>query len=281
MKKFYAIILLAVITLTQQDALSQVYLGVYGLRTSGYNAQSPDIGGGMGINFLGDQKKIKNTSLPLKFQAGFDFNFSGLGHRTFQNVPLSSQPGATRVTLSNSIFTMNVIGQLVYPNKSIFTPYANAFGGYRGTISNLTINPNVQTVGVESETQKTLSSVHGLNYGVGAGLLTKLWKNGQLDVGFMYNETIGGGRITDLNTAYANNNGINLDFKNRPNALLMIKVGLVFYIKASESDDDDCDCKCKHRHRSSSTWGGGSWGGWSGGGRSSSVHINLGGGGAK
>jgi len=281
MKKIYAMILFAVISLTQQDAFSQVYLGVYGLRTSGYNSQSPDIGGGFGFNILSDHKAIPKTNLPLKFQTGIDFNYSGLGRRVFNNVPLSSQQGGAKATLSNSLFTVNVIGQLIFPNKSIFTPYANAFAGYRGVVSNLTINPNVHTVGVESETQKTISSAHGLNYGIGAGLLTKLWKNGQLDIGFMYNETIGGGRITDLNTAYANTNGINLNMKNRPNALMMINVRLVFYIpEGKDTDDDDCDCKCKHKHRSTTTRVGG-WGGWSGGGRPSSVKINFGGGRAK
>jgi len=274
MKKIYSTLLLAATILVWQNANAQVYLGVYGLRTNGYNTKSPDIGGGFGFNIFSEYKAIPKTNLPLKFQTGIDFNYSGLGRRTFNNVPLTSQVGGARATLSNSLFTVNLLGQLIFPNKSIFTPYANAFAGYRGTVSNLTINPNVHYVGVESETQQTISSVHGLNYGVGAGILTKLWKSVQLDVGFMYNETIGGGRVTDLNTAYSNSNGINLDMKSRPNALMMIKVGLVFYIpKGKASDNDDCNCKC---NRSRSYSSGRST--WSSSGKSSSIGVHIGGG---
>lgn len=277
MKKIYAIILLAIFCI-QQDACSQVFLGVYGLRTNGYNVKSPDQGWGIGFNVLSDYKAIPKTNLPAKFQTGVDFNYSGLGQRIFRNVPLTSQPGLAKATLSNGMFAMNLIGQLAFPNKSRFTPYGNVFLGYRGTFSQLTITPNVQAPGVEYETDQPISSVHGLNYGVGAGMLTKLWKNGYLDLGFMYNETIGGGRVTDLSTAYSNSNGVNLDLKTRPNALMMIKVGLTFYIlQGEDTDDDDCDCKCKHRRSSAGTRFGGGWGGWGGGGRSSSVGINFGG----
>ena len=282
MKKLYAITLFVSISLMQQVALAQVYLGVYGLRTNSYDIKSPDIGGGFGMNILSDYMAIPKTNLPAKFQTGVDFNYSGLGHSTFQNVPLNSQPGLAKATLSNGIFTINLIGQLSFPYKSRITPYGNAFLGYRGTFSDLAITPNTHTPGVESQTNKSISSAHGINYGVGAGFLTRIWKTSYLDLGFMYNETIGGGRVADLNTAYSNSGGINLNLKNRPNALMMIKVGFVFYIpKGKDTDNDDCDCKCKHRHRSTTRVGGGSWGGWSGGGRSSGVNINIGGGRAK
>ncbi len=279
MKKTYAIILLAVFCI-QQDASSQVFLGVYGLRTNGYNVKSPDQGWGFGFNVLSDYRAIPKTNLPAKFQTGVDFNYSGLGRRTFRNVPLTSRPGAASATLSNGLFTMNFIGQLAFPNKSRFTPYGNVFVGYRGTFSQLSITPNTHLPGEQYETDQEISSVHGLNYGVGAGMLTKLRKNWYLDVGVLYNETIGGGRITDLSTAYSNSSGVNLDLKSRPNALMMIKVGFTWYIPEGDDTDDkdDCDCKCKHNHSSTRTRVGGGWGGWGGGGRSSSVGINIGGG---
>jgi hypothetical protein len=263
-------------------------LGIYGFRASSTNYINPDIGGGFGMSLLSKEKPLSSTTTtltaiatkinsPLRVQFGGNFNWSGLGHITFENVPLTSQPGLARTSINNSFVTLNVVGRISAPNKSIFTPYADAFVGYRGTFSSLQITPYAHTQGTNYTTSDNLAAVSGLNYGVGGGFTTMLNKKKtiKLDLGVSYMQQFGGGEIVDLNRASADNNGVNLNMKNAPNGIAMINVGLQFWI-----DDDgknDCNCNCKH-HRSSSVIGvGRGWGG--GGGRPSSVGVHFGGGG--
>ncbi len=277
MKKTYLALFVAILFL-QQNTRAQGWLGIYGLRASSYDIKKPDIGGGAGVSFLSGGKEIDKARPGILFQAGFDINYSGLGHRTFRQVPLlAPQMGSAQVRLSNGLLTTNVLFQLAYSNKSIFRPYANAFIGYRGTFSDLTIDPNNRQPGYESETEKSLASAHGLNYGLGAGLLTKLKRNIWLDIGVSYAEMIGGGQMADLTTAYSDKNGVNMNFKNAPNSMMLIKVGLQFYIEKGNDrndDKDDCHCKCRKSGRVYS--GVGLGGGWNWG-RSNNVGINVGG----
>ncbi len=305
MKKTYSIILVALIYLTQQNATAQLWMGVYGMRTNSTNTlTSPDVGGGLTMSFLSDFKSLsppakkilelspanKVKEIPvqktgMKVQYGGNFYYSGLGQRNFNNVPLlTPQVGLAKVNLSNTLFSMNVMTRFSFVNPSIFIPYFDLFAGYRGTLSNVTVtsyNQNYQAPSNQNQNQgdKPLASVSGLNYGVGGGIMTSLGKRIKLDIGVSYAEAFQSGRIADLNTAYANQSGINLNLKTAPNSMMMINVGLLFYLYDDESSKDDDDCKCKHHHNSSSSvrWGSGGWSG--SGGYSGSVGMHIGGGG--
>lgn len=284
MKKQYYIIILVLLFALQQQSISQVWMGVYALRSNSNAIKNPDIGYGGGMSLMSKGKALEKDGKGLRLQLGGDFNYSGLGHRNFSHVPLSApQVGDARVTLSNGLLSMNMLFQLSLPNKSIFIPYGNAFLGYRGTFSSLSITPYQRNPGYESETDKSLSSAHGLNYGIGAGILTKLRKNLYLDIGATYSEMAGGGRIADLSSAYSTGQGINLNFKSAPNSMTQIKLGLVWYIELDDDDHhdkknekDDCNCKCERRDRVRVGSGWGLGGGWNFG-KSNGININGGG----
>lgn len=296
MKTIYSCILFAALScITWQNASAQVWMGLYGFRANSTNYLNPDVGGGFAMNFLSKEQSFakaptsvstevaQKVKSPLQWQMGMNFYWSGMGHRTFDNVPLTSQPGFARCNINNSFIAFNVIGRLSVPNKSIFTPYADFFGGYRGTFSSLTITPYQHMIGTSTQTSQNLSTVTGLNYGVGGGITTDLnkQKSIKLDIGVSYLEQMGGGQIADLQSAWADNTGINLNMKHAPNGIVMLNVGLLFYL---ESTDDDDDCDCKHHHSSYSPGNtrvglGSGWGTLGGGGRSSSVGVHIGGGG--
>jgi hypothetical protein len=266
-------------------------MGLYGFRANSTNYINPDLGGGFAMSWLSKETSFskpptaisnevaQKMKSPLQWQMGMNFYWSGFGHRTFENVPLTSQPGLARCAINNSIVAFNILGRLSAPNKSIFTPYMDVFAGYRGTFSSLSITPYQHLIGTKTQTDQTLATVTGLNYGIGGGITTNLnrKKTVKLDLGVSYIEQFGGGQIADLRSAFADNSGINLNMKHAPNGIVMLNVGLLFYLEGD--DDDDCNCHSKrHYHSSSNTRVGGGWGSW-GGGRSSSVGVHIGGGG--
>ncbi len=320
MKKYAAIIFVAIIWLTQQNAKAQMYMGVYGMRTNSINTlASPNVGGGFGMNFLskGDTLGYKNTWFPKVIQFGGNYYYSGLGQKTFYDVPLlAPQMGQSKVILSNAMFTINAMTRFSFPNHSVFTPYVDLFGGYRGMYSNLTVIPYLQ-YNTQTQSKQSLASVRGLNYGIGGGILTSLGKRVKLDIGVSYSESIQSGNMVDLNSAYADANGINLNLKNAPKGIMMVNVGLVFYLDGSSvTMSKGCDCNPTYYNpvysppvrnsngnwgggsysppshsggtRSSGNWGGGSsWGGGgnfggsNGGGGHVGIHVGGGGGRAK
>jgi len=233
MKKYSAIILVAIIWLTQQNAKAQINMGMYGTHTNSVNSlASPDVGSSFSVRFLsiGDSIGAKKKTSPIIMQLGGELYFSGLGKKTFYDVPLlAPQMGYSKVTLTNSLWCVNAIARFSLPNKSIFTPYADVFAGYRGTRSNLHILPYVIDY-QQSKTNQSLESVDGINYGMGAGILTSLGKHTKLDMGVSYAQAFQNGNIADLNTAYADANGINLNLKESPNGIMMVHVGLIFYL---------------------------------------------------
>lgn len=292
MKTIYSRLFFAALScIILQSASAQVWLGVYGFRASSTNYINPDIGGGFAMSFLSKETPLsaQTTTLtavaqkinsPLRMQFGGNFAWSGLGHTTFENVPLTSQAGLARTQISNCFLTFNVLGRISAPNKSIFTPYADAFVGYRGTFSSMEITPYVHTVGTQYSTSNNLATVSGLNYGVGGGFTTMLNKKKtvKLDLGISYMEQLGGGQYADLNRTSADNSGINLNMKHAPNGIVLVNVGLQFWI--DDDGKDDCHCNCKHHRNYSSTRVGGGWGSWGGGGGArSSVGVHVGGGG--
>lgn len=296
MKTIYSCILFAALScITAQNASAQVWLGLYGFRSSSANFPRPDVGGGFAMSFLSKEQSFgrapatttlpkansaitQKINSPLQWQMGMNFYYSGLGHRTFDNVPLTSQPGLARCNINNSFIALNLMGRISAPNKSIFTPYVDMFAGYRGTFSSLAITPYQHAYGTQAQTDQNLSAATGLNYGVGAGFTTNLDKSKhmKLDIGVSYIEQMGGGKMVDLRSAWADNSGLNLNLRPVPNGIVMLNVGLLFYLEGDGRDD--CNCNCRHHYYPSSgvRMGGGSWGG---GGRSSSVGVHFGGGG--
>lgn len=278
MKKLY--ILIAFLA-GHQIVNGQVWLGVYGLRANTTATAIPEIGGGFAFSLMSDDKLLSRTyaQSPLRVQYGGNFYWSMLGHRDFYNVPLAApQSGLAAVTLRNSFVGMNGLARLSLPNKSRFTPYGEVFLGYRGTFSTMSIDPGQRSQEYEEESSRILASAHGLNYGLGGGLTTHLTKSKRirLDIGVSYIEQAAAGRYVHLASASADNYGINLSYRPAPTGILMMNVGLLFYIEDDGSvDDDECNCNCRHR---SSAWVGGAIGGWSGS-KPNNVRINTGGGG--
>lgn len=283
MKTVYSLILLTLLTVAQ-NTQAQVWMGVYGVRSNTINSLKPDIGGGFMMNFLSKGTKIGNekSTSPLQVQYGANFFWSGLGRRSFDNVPLMApQTGTARVNLANSFFGMNVMARISMPNKTIFTPYGDIFGGYRGLFSTLEINPYYNNYyGTRgNQTNKTLSSVSGLGYGFGAGIMTTLSKRVKLDIGVSYSQSVGSGQYADLNSAYSDASGINLNMKSTPNGIVMFNFGLMFYLEDDGTHtSNNCHCNTNRSYGRVGGWGGG-WGGGSGGGGRSNVGIHIGGGG--
>ncbi len=284
MKKLYAIILLTLLT-AAQSTQAQVWMGIYGIRSNTLGSVGPDVGGGFAMSFLSKGSKLgaEKSTLPFEIQYGANFLWSGLGNRTFNNVPLlAPQVGLAQVTLSNSFFGINVMGRISMPNKSIFIPYADVFGGYRGMYSNININPYYHSYGYKNNSDQTLARVKGLNYGLGGGIMTKLSERVRLDIGVSYTQSFGGGQYVDLSSAYSDASGINLNMKSAPNGIVMFNFGLMFYIEDDGTRSNDCNCKHSRSYgRSGWGWGGGGWGGShsGGGGGHSNVGIHVGGGG--
>ncbi|MGZ3865501.1 MAG: hypothetical protein ACXVC6_04370 [Bacteroidia bacterium] len=291
---------IAVALLLQQNTQAQVWLGGYGIRTnSSSTISNNDLGGGFAISILSDAKgsgpapktlpadnlakTLDSHKTEFQFQVGGSFYYSGLGHKNFYEVPLTSAAGVAKVNVSNSMWGMNLIGRMSFKNPTIFTPYVDAFTGYRGMQSGVTVTPYVQAPNTAKDTRQTITSLSGLNYGVGGGIMTNLTKRVRLDLGISYSEAFQNGHLTDLQTAYQDLSGINLNLKNAPSGFLMMNFGIQIYLYDDGKDDED-DCPCKQnsstptRSTSRSSGWGGSWGG-SGGGRSSSVGIHVGGGG--
>jgi hypothetical protein len=294
MKKSYSLFFACITVFMLQNIRAQVWLGVYGLHTNSTgNLLSPDVGGGFAISMLSEQKKLttvptakmpagttpsdimKDGSTGFRFQMGGSFYYSGLGQRSFTNVPLNApQIGLARVTLSNALWGMNLLGRMSYANKSIFTPYADAFIGYRGTYSGLDIVPYMHIAGYEPQTTQSLSQVSGLNYGIGGGIMTNLTKRIRLDLGVSYSEAFQyGGHVADLRTTYSDASGIYLTMKDAPNGLLMVHAGLQFYIR--DNGNSNCNCNCNHGSTRIGT--GIRAGGWGGGGTRSSINVHSGG----
>jgi hypothetical protein len=259
---------------------AQVWLGIYGIGSKTAETLRPESGGGFGFSLMSrEQSTAKaNANARLKVQYGMNFYWSTLGHRSFHNVPLASpQNGLSKVTLNNSFFGLNALARLSFTGKSRFTPYGEAFLGYRGTFTSMTIDPYQRNYGYEEETDKTLASVGGINYGLGGGLTADLTKSKRikLDLGVSYIEQIGGGRYGDLATASAGQNGINLAMKPAPMGIVMFNLGLLFYIEDGDDDRSDDDCHCRCGGRRASTWFS-TGSGWSGG-RANHVNVNIGG----
>lgn len=270
---------LVVISLTQQNAKAQVWMGVYGMRPNSLTTLNPDIGGGFGMSFLskGDTLGNKKNSIPLLLQYGGNFMWTGLGHRNFENVPmLYPQSGLAQVSLNNAVWGMNFITRFSAPNKTIFTPYVDVFGGYRNTLSTLNVNPYAHDYyGNKNGSSQNLSSVSGLNYGMGGGILTNLGKRIKLDVGVSYMQSLqSGGHIADLATAYADAGGVNLNLKATPINLMMVNIGLLFYLEDVGHHNRNCNCNCGSRSSVRTGWGA-YRGGYSGG----NVGTHIGGGG--
>lgn len=280
MKKLYMLLLFLA---GYQMVNGQVWLGVYGLRANTTATTIPEIGPGFAFSLMSTDRAVSkaNEQSPLRMQYGMNFYWSLLGHRDFYNVPLAApQSGVAAVTLRNSFMGLNGLARLSLPGKSRFTPYGEVFLGYRGTFSTLSIDPGQANYEYEEETSRNLASAHGLNYGLGGGLTANLTKSKRikLDIGISYIEQVATGDYVHLPSASAGNYGLNLYFRAAPTGILMMNVGLLFYIEADTSEDDDEDCNCNCRQRSS-TWIGGSIGGWSGG-KANNVRINIGGGGS-
>ncbi|HXB42216.1 MAG TPA: hypothetical protein VNZ49_16875 [Bacteroidia bacterium] len=278
MKTIYSLILLTLLTVAQ-NTQAQVWMGIYGVRSNTINSLNPDVGGGFAMNFLSKGSKLgaEKSTLPFQVQYGGNFFWSGLGHRTFSNVPLlAPQIGTARVNLSNSFFGFNVMGRISMPNKTIFTPYADVFGGYRGIFSTLEISPyyNYYYGNRGNQTNKTLSSVSGLGYGFGGGIMTTLSKRVKLDIGVSYSQALGTGQYADLSSAYSDASGINLNMKSAPNGIVMVNFGLMFYLEDDGTHSTSCHCNTRTYGRVGG-WGGG-WGG--GGGGRSNVGVHVGGG---
>lgn len=262
-----------------QFTKAQMWLGVYGYRLNSTEIAHPEVGGGFGMNFMSKELNPgggTGTSF-LKVQYGFNFNFTFLGQRTFQNVPLvAPQMGLAKVTLSNSLMSTNIQARVTAPNKSIFIPYGEVNLGYRGTFTSMDIYPYQHVGNYSNQTSVTLAAVSGLNYGIGGGVMTNLGKNKKvrLDLGVMYMEQAGSGHYGDLANTQTDASGVNLSMKQVPNGVLMMNVGLLFYLEPGK--DDDCDCKCKH-HTSGGRFGFGG-GRWWNMGMPSSVNVHTGGG---
>lgn len=287
MKKPY--LLLCMIALCYA-APAQVWLGVYGFRSATTHSLRPEIGGGFAFNLMSKGLATSKaaaapptsvTGAKFQIQYGMNFYWSGLGHRTFYNVPLAfPQAGLAKVRLQNSFFGINALARLSLASKSIFTPYGETYLGYRGTFTTMNVDPYVNNYGYEEESDKTLASATGINFGLGGGVTTHLNKSKRirLDVGVSYIEQLAAGHYVDLSTASAGPSGMNLNLKSAPGGILMLNVGLLFYIEGDDTGDDDCNCKCKHRNRAaSSAWIGTGRGGWNGG-RSNNVNVRFGGG---
>lgn len=305
MKTKITFFLLVLIYMAQQDASAQVWMGIYGMRTnSSGTISNTDLGGGFGMSFLSDARDISALKRPvevnllnnnlaksigdhsnaLQLQVGGNFFYTGLGQRNFYSVPLTSAAGIAKVNLSNGMWGINAMGRLSYKNPSIFTPYVDVYTGYRGMYSDATITPYVQQPNKAIDTRQPLTSLSGLNYAIGGGIMTSLTKNIRLDLGLTYSEAYQSGHMADIANATSDPAGINLNFKNAPNGFMMVNFGIMFYIRGGYGDDDDCPCREKNSgsagttYRSSGTrWGSGSGWGSSGGGGRSSVGIHVGG----
>lgn len=269
MKTHYFFFLVVVIELTQQNAKAQVWMGLYGMHTNSVNTLSPDAGIGFNVSFLSKEKPFWGTSPPakqtvlsdnkteakenqkaaakqkngLQIQFGGNFIHTGLGHKTFYDVPLlAPQQGLSKVSIYNSLIAVNAMARLSLPNHTIFTPYADLYAGYRGVYSNMTVTPYL-SFDNQTQSSQSLSSLSGFNYGFGGGILTSLSQHVKLDIGFSYTEAMQNGKVADLKSAYADANGINLNLKNAPNGIVMINVGLVFNIdKINVTWANGCNC---------------------------------------
>jgi hypothetical protein len=229
------LIIPAVILLFLQSTEAQVKMGMYGTHTSSVNSSiSPDVGNSFSLNFLsvGDTISEKKKTPSIVMQVGGELYYSGLGRRTFYDVPLlAPQIGLSKVILSNSLLCVNAMSRFSMANRSIFTPYIEMFAGYRSTSSKLQVIPYLHNY-EQPNTKQTLASVSGINYGFGGGILTSLGKQTKFDVGVSYAEALqGGGSIANLNSAYADAGGINLNLKDSPNGIFMFHVGLIFYLE--------------------------------------------------
>ena len=306
MKTKVTIFLLVIIFSIQQNAKAQMYFGVYGFHVnSNRPSLSEDIGGGFGMNFLSKNislnqsmssvaskrgiatEKLDVRESGMKVQFGGNFFYSWIGQKSFDAVPLlAPQTGLAKVDLTNAMWGINFMTRFSYVNKTIFTPYVDGYVGYRNMYSTINVYPNdKQTTSTSqqhaNQNDKPLASINGLNYGVGGGILTKLSDIVQLDLGVIYSEAYQSGHLVDLKSAYADKSGINANYKNGPNGMVMIKVGLLFYIRPCDSSKEDCNCSGNGSSSGRTRWGGGnSWGGSHSGG-SVGTHFGGGGGGIR
>ncbi|HXB42215.1 MAG TPA: hypothetical protein VNZ49_16870 [Bacteroidia bacterium] len=232
MKKIISIF--SILLLNLFTAKAQVFMGMYGTRSSSFNTVSPDKGNGLGISLFSEADTLgsKKSASSLSLQFGMNFFYSNLGNKYFYHVPLIS-PALTeaRVNLVNYMYGSNITIRLNLGNKKGFNPYVDLFGGYSAIVSRLVITPNYDDPYMShTKTYQALTSVRALDYGIGGGVLISMGKNVKFDVGVLYTAYMANGPIADISSAYEDGGNINLNMKSVPEGIASAHIGFVFYI---------------------------------------------------
>jgi hypothetical protein len=238
MKKNYTLFLLALLGLTKQIVTAQSWGGIYGTYAGSLDPVSPDMGGGIGLSLFGmaDTLAHKKSVKPLVAQFGFTGFYSGLGSRYFYNVPLiGPTSGYSKVKLLNEMYAGNFAARFYFSGKKNSTPYVELSGGYFDIKSRLVVTPNSGIEGVDhTKIKQMITSAQGFDYGIRGGFLISMNKRTKFDIGLSYTGFIANGPIANLNSAYSNADGINLNLKDAPQSMVALRAGFVFYIDKSK-----------------------------------------------
>ena len=268
MKKIYFSFLLV---FSSAFVFSQTYLGIYGIRANNaYSLTGNESGSGFGLSLLNNPKPLgdKVDGYRILSQTGINVFCSGLGKRTIYDVPLfTPYVGLSKVSLNNVFITASAMGRFIVKNKSICSPYLDLFLGLRNTRSYNTITPYDDSYSPQGKTRQLVSLATGINYGVGAGVITSLGNFVKLDVGVSYMESQQLGKVVDLNSTTVNSTGINYLFKSPEKGVVVFQIGLQFVLNLKKYKLlAACDPKYYQKYNYTTRyWNGAGYGRYTGG----------------
>lgn len=214
------------------------------------------VGGGFGFGMYSPALNF-GVSMPNSLQVRFggDFYILGTGHKTFNNIPLSSpQTGDAKVRLQQNNLGVNLGARVSTSYSNKFIPYADAFVGWRSFNSTMDITPNVQQPGYENSTSSNLSSANHWAYGGAIGFMYSFTPYVKFNTGLMYTFSQSKGEMVDVLNARNENNNIITSKIITPKEMFIFKVGLTFLMKPSEHTTYNNNCNCHCNNSSSSYW---------------------------
>lgn len=208
----------------------------------------------------------RNSLAPLSLHFGASLYVSGMGNKTFVNVPLvAPESGDAKVYFSNTLFGANADVRFTAAllNGKV-APYLDGFAGFRQFNSDMNIMPNDGG----KQSAKQLTKTAGLGFGATLGLQFRVYDGIFINTGVNYTYSQSTGEFIDIHSLNRVGNSIEYSAAPLSKDFLIYKLGVTCYFGKEPKGSKGSS------HSSHHAW----WEGWcshsrsNGGGHS---NINL------
>jgi hypothetical protein len=215
-------------------------------------------GWGGGLNMFGRALNLGPRLNPDRLQVRFGGGFyvSSLMSKKINDVPLESpQTGNATVNVHSNIFGINGIARFSKPVTSRFTPYVDAFAGFRSFNTELKIRPNIRQADEESNSAQALPGLWQFNYGASLGFSAALCKTVRFYASGTVSYALKNEKTIAVKSARLESGTITTDEISVAKPFFMANVGFCFVVDPKSGHSGNCT---ERGTRSRSSRGGGS-----------------------